>query len=75
MELITILNRCHRFRGFVYKHAISAPTRTVSKWSSDRARVRRQFARAAHLLAPGYHQLAERRFELIPLWGFLVFFL
>ena len=21
MELITILNRCHRFRGFVYEHA------------------------------------------------------
>ena len=26
-----------------------------------------------HLLAPGYDQLAERRFEFIPLWGFLVF--
>ena len=23
-----------------------------------------------HLPAPGYGQLAERRFELIPLWGF-----
>jgi len=21
MELITILNRCHHFRGFVYQHA------------------------------------------------------
>jgi len=21
MELTTILNRCHRFRGFVYQHA------------------------------------------------------
>jgi hypothetical protein len=21
MELTTILNRCHRFRGFVYEHA------------------------------------------------------
>ena len=21
MELITILNRCHRFRGFAYRHA------------------------------------------------------
>jgi hypothetical protein len=21
MELITILNRCHRFQGFVYQHA------------------------------------------------------
>jgi nitrate/TMAO reductase-like tetraheme cytochrome c subunit len=28
-----------------------------------------------HLPAPGYDQLAERRFELIPLWGFFVFLL
>jgi hypothetical protein len=27
------------------------------------------------LPAPGYDQLAERRFESIPLWGFLVFLL
>ena len=27
------------------------------------------------LPAPGYDQLAERRFEFIPLWGFLVFLL
>jgi transposase len=26
-----------------------------------------------HLPAPGYDQLAERRFEFFPLWGFLVF--
>ena len=28
-----------------------------------------------HLTAPGYDQLAEQRFEFIPLWGFLVFLL
>jgi transposase len=28
-----------------------------------------------HQTAPGYDQLAERRFEFIPLWGFFVFFL
>jgi transposase len=27
------------------------------------------------LPAPGYDQLSERRFEFIPLWGFLVFLL
>ena len=30
MELITILNRCHRFRGFVYQHAyFSADKRSI----------------------------------------------
>jgi transposase len=28
-----------------------------------------------HQPAPGYDQLAERRFEFIPLWGFFVFLL
>ena len=28
-----------------------------------------------HLAAPGYDQLAERRLEFIPRWGFLVFLL
>src|SRR5258705_202181 len=53
----------------------SVPTRRVSKWPCDRARVRPQSARGCHLPAPGYDQLAERRFEFIPLWGFLVFLL
>jgi hypothetical protein len=28
-----------------------------------------------HQTAPGYDQLAERRFELIPLWEFFVFYM
>jgi hypothetical protein len=41
----------------------------VSKGPCDRHR----FGRS--LPAPGYDQIAERRFEFIPLWGFLVFLL
>jgi hypothetical protein len=75
MELITILNRCHRFRGFVYQHA----SFSVDKKSIE-VTVRPRKGSAAvcsrcHLPAPGYDQLAERRFEFIPLWGFLVFLL
>ena len=63
------------FRGFVYQHA---------HFSADKKRievaVRPRNGSAAvcsrcHLPAPGYDQLAERRFEFIPLWGFLVFLL
>lgn len=75
MELITILNRCHRFRGFVYRHA-----RFGTDKKSIEVAVRPRKGSAAvcsrrHLPAPGYDQLAERRFEFIPLWGFLVFLL
>ena len=75
MELITILNRCHRFRGFVYHRA-----RFTSDHKSIEISVRPRKRSAAicsrcHQPAPGYDQLPERRFEFIPLWGFFVFLL
>jgi transposase len=75
MELITILNRCHRFRGFVYQHAqFSADKKSIEVAIRPRKGSTAVCSRC-HLPAPGYDQLAERRFEFIPLWGFLVFFL
>ena len=75
MELITILNRCHRFRGFVYREA-----RFSSDGNSIEVSVRPRKGSAAvcsgcHRPASGYDQLPERRFEFIPFWGFLVFLL
>jgi transposase len=75
MELTTILNHCHRHRGFVYQQA---------RWSDDKKsieiKVRPRHRSAAicsgcHKPAPGYDHLPERRFEFIPFWGLLVFFL
>jgi transposase len=75
MELITILNRCHRFRGFVYQHAyFSADKKTIEVAVRPR-RGSAAVCSRCHLPAPGYDQLGERRFEFIPLWGFLVFLL
>jgi transposase len=75
MELITILNRCHRFRGFVYQHAhFSADKKSIELAVRARKGSTAVCSRC-HLPAPGYDQLAERRFEFIPLWGFLVFLL
>jgi len=75
MELITILNRCHRFRGFVYQHAhFSADNKSIEVAVRPRKSSTAVCSRC-HLPAPGYDQLNERRFEFIPLWGFLVFLL
>jgi len=75
MELITILNRCHRFPGFVYQHAqFSADKKSIEVAVRPRKGSTAVCSRC-HLLAPGYDHLAERRFEFIPMWGFLVFFL
>jgi len=52
MELITILNRCHRFRGFVYQQA---------HFSADKKSIEVAICSRCHLPAPGYDQLGERR--------------
>ena len=75
MELITILNHCHRHSGFVYQHA-----RFAADKQSIEVDVRPRAGSAAicsgcHQPAPGYDHLPQRRFEFIPLWGFLVFLL
>jgi transposase len=75
LQVITILNRCHHFRGFVYQQA-----RFGSDRKSIEIAVRPRKGSAAvcsrcHQPAPGYDQLAERRYEFIPFWGFLVFLL
>ena len=75
MELVTILNHCHHFQGFVYQHA-----RLVRDENTMEVIVRPRQGSAAvcsgcHQPAPGYDHLAERRFEFIPFWGILVFFL
>ena len=75
MELITILNRCHHFRGFVYQRArFSADKKSIEVAVRPRQGSAALCSRC-HQPAPGYDQLGERRFEFIPLWGFLVFLL
>jgi hypothetical protein len=71
MELITILNHCHRHRRFVYEHARFGPDQ-----KSIEVDVRLREGSAAvcsgcHQPTPGYDHLPERRFEFIPLWVWL----
>ena len=64
MELITILNRCHRFPGFVYQQArFSADHKSIEISVRPRKRSVAICSRCRQP-APGYDQLAERRFEL-----------
>ena len=75
MELITILNRCHRFPGFVYHRARFTPDHMGIEIAVRPRKGSSAICSRCHLTAPGYDQLAERRFEFIPLWGFFVFLL
>jgi transposase len=75
LQLITILNRCHRFPGFVYRHArFSSDGKSIEITVSPRVGSK-AVCSGCHQPAPGYDRLAERRFEFIPFWGFLVFLL
>jgi transposase len=75
LQLITILNRCHRFPGFVYQQArFSSDHRSIDIAVRPRKGSRAVCSRC-HQPASGYDQLPERRFEFIPFWGFLVFLL
>src|ERR1700682_5399311 len=75
LQLITILNRCHRFPGFVYRQArFSSDGKSIEIVVTPRVGAK-AVCSGCHQPAPGYDRLAERRFEFIPLWGFLVFLL
>lgn len=75
LQLITILNRCHRFRGFVYQQASFSPDHKSIEIAVRPRKGSAAICSRCHQPAPGYDQLAERRFEFIPFWGFLVFLL
>jgi len=75
MELITILNRCHHFRGFVYHRARFTPDRKSIEVSVRPRKGSASICSRCHRPAPGYDKLDERRFEFIPLWGYFVFLL
>jgi transposase len=75
LQLITILNRCHRFRGFIYRQSrFSSDGKSIEIVVSPRVGSK-AICSGCHQSAPGYDRLAERRFEFIPLWGYLVFLL
>ena len=65
MELITILNHCHRFRGFVYHRARFSPDKKSIIVSVRPRKGSAAICSGCHQPAPGYDQLSERRFEFI----------
>lgn len=72
LQLITILNRCHPFRGLVYQHARLRPDKKSIEISVRPRRGSAAVCSRCHHPAPGYDQLGERR---IRFWAFLVFLL
>jgi transposase len=72
MRLITLLNHCQHFTGFVYgKARLCQQTGTIEIDVRPR-RGSKPVCSGCHRPAPGYDHLGVRRFDFIPLWGFMV---
>ena len=76
MDLVVLLNHCHRMRGFVYESAkLDKARKTIEVRIRPRANSS-AVCSGCHKPAPGYDRSENhRRFEFIPVWGFLVFLL
>ncbi len=75
MQLLTILNHCYHHPRFVYEgDAFSIDKKSIEVNVRPR-RGSAAICSGCHQPAPGYDHLPERRFEFIPFWGILVFFL
>jgi len=72
MRLITLLNHCQHFTGFVYgKARLCQQTDTIEIDVRPR-RGSKPVCSGCHRPAPGYDHLGVRRFDFIPLWGLMV---
>jgi transposase len=75
MRLITLLNHCERFSGFVYEKArLCQESRTIEIKMRPR-RGSKPLCSGCHERGTIYDHLSVRRFEFVPLWGFMVLLL
>ena len=77
MRLQTILNRCHKIKGFVYTKAwwksINQNERVIAVQLRPNKKNKPRCV-ICQRSGPGYDRLKPRRFWFIPLWGFRVMF-
>jgi len=78
MQLKTILNRCHKFKSFVYRDVRFVESDTgPAEIEVDIVPRKNAKPICSGCQRPGtvYDHQGVRRFEFIPIWGFAVFFL
>jgi len=77
MHIKTILNNCYKFKNFVYRSAYFAEHegKQAIHIEITPRKNSRGICSGCQRPSPGYDRLEERKFEFIPVWGFLVFFI
>jgi transposase len=76
MHIKTVLNKCHKFKSFVYEQVKFADMgeSVIEVNIVARANAKAECGDCGGV-APLYDRLGVRRFEFIPLWGYRVFFI
>jgi transposase len=75
MQLITVLNHCQHFPGFVYEKARLCRDEGTIEIDVRPRRGSKPVCSHCHRSGRGYDHLGVRRFEFVPLWGFAVLLL
>ena len=77
MQLKTVLNRCNKFKSFVYsdmRHKEENEEQIIEIDIKPRKNAK-AICSDCHKPGPTYDTMREpRRFEFIPIWGILLFF-
>jgi transposase len=74
MRIITLLNQCHHHPGFVYENALAGPEANSIEIGIRPRRGTKPVCSGCHQPGACYDHLSVRRFEFVPLWGMLVYF-
>jgi transposase len=74
MRIITLLNQCHHHPGFVYENARVGPETNSIEIGIRPRRGTKPVCSGCHQPGACYDHLSIRRFEFVPLWGMLVYF-
>lgn len=77
MQLQTILNRLQKHKSFVYgaAHWVQVKNHRAIEIAIKPRKNGHPICSGCHKQGPGYDRLPARRFEFVPLWGLLIFFL
>jgi len=71
MRLISILNKCYHFPGFVYVVArISESSKMIEIDMRERSNSK-GICSVCKKPAPTYDHLSVRRYEFVPMWGYI----
>jgi transposase len=74
MRIITLLNQLHHHPGFVYENARAGSDNRSIEVGIRPRRGTKPICSECHKPGPCYDHLGVRRFEFVPLWGMLVYF-